>query len=157
MVRTAWLLAGLLALHPPGPAGGQGGVAVLQLQGLRFGALLPGVAAVIPAAETQRSATLELLGAGHVTLTLSLPAGLSAGDGRLVPLRFGPGDVQVTFPRSSRVLTFDPTRPFSFHIPPGLGGATVRIGATALPGARQPPGGYRADITVQVDVGSTST
>jgi hypothetical protein len=152
------LAAALLLLWSgPCPALAQSTVSVLPVQGLRFGTLLPGAPSIVSPLDGQRRASLELVGTGHVTLVFELPAGLAAGGDARLPLRFGPGDGRITFPRSNRVIEFDPTVPVSFQIPPGTGGATVYLGGAAEPALRQPPGSYSGALTVQVLVANAAT
>jgi hypothetical protein len=154
-----WLMAAALvalATQAPCPASAQSTVSVLPVQELRFGTLMPGARSVVSPLDGQRRATLELVGAGHVTLVFELPEGLTAGDARL-PLRFGPGDGRITFPRSNRVIEFDPTVPISFNIPPEFGGATVYVGGAAEPAPGQAPGSYGGAVTVQVLVANAAT
>jgi hypothetical protein len=154
-----WLIAAALlglVVHVPCPAYAQSTVSVLPVQGLRFGALVPGARSVVSPLDGQRRATLELVGAGHLTLVFELPDGLAAGDARL-PLRFGPGDGRITFPRSNRVIEFDPSMPVSFSIPPEFGGATVYVGGAAEPVPGQAPGSYGGAVTVQVLVANPAT
>ncbi|HVG44660.1 MAG TPA: hypothetical protein VM890_08015, partial [Longimicrobium sp.] len=104
------------------------------------------------------ASTVELVGAGHVTVTFELPPALRAeGGAPALPLRFGASDGRVTFPGSGRALVFDPSHPVSFTIPPGSGGATVFLGGSAEPGTRQPPGAYTGGITVTVVVANPAT
>jgi len=155
--RGAWLLAALASLLVgPCPALAQGTVSVLPVQGLRFGVLSSGIPTVISPLDGSRRATIELVGAGQVTVSFELPPALRAEGGAL-PLRFGPSDGRVTFPGSGRVLVFDPSHPVSFTIPPGSGGATVHLGGSAEPGMRQPPGAYTGGITVTVVVANPAT
>lgn len=155
-LRGAWLLAALLGLLAPPAAAQRLALTVLPVQELRFGTLTPGAGTVVSPLDAARRATVEVVGAGSVTVTFGLPAGMTAGD-RILPLRFGPGDGRITFPRSGRVIEFDPTAPVTFHIPPGVGGAYLHLGGTAQPGTRQPPGAYTATITVNVVVASSTT
>ncbi|HEX9939615.1 MAG TPA: hypothetical protein VGB15_20940 [Longimicrobium sp.] len=157
--RGAWLTAALLALVTgPCPALAQGTVSVLPVQGLRFGTLSTGVPTVVSPLDGSRRASIELLGAGHVSVSFELPPGLTAGrGGALLPLRFGAADGRVTFAKGGRSIVFDPAAAVSFNIPPGLGGATVWLGGSAEPGPRQPPGAYSASITVNVVVANPAT
>jgi hypothetical protein len=156
----AWLAAALLAVSAaPSPVRAQAGaVSVLPVQGLRFGTLASGIPTVVSPLDGSHRASIELLGGGHVTVSFELPPGLVAGNGGpLLPLRFGGTDGRVTFPKSGRMLVFDPAAPVSFNIPPGLGGATVWLGGSAEPGPRQAPGAYSASITVNVVVANPAT
>ena len=157
--ERAWLLAALVSLIAgPCPALAQGTVSVLPVQGLRFGVLSSGIPTVISPLDGSRRAVVELVGAGQVSVSFELPPALQAGgDAPALPLRFGPADGRVTFPGSGRVLVFDPSRPVSFTIPPGSGGATVYLGGSAEPGTRQPPGAYTGGITVTVVVANPAT
>jgi hypothetical protein len=154
--KGAWLTAALLALLAPPAAAQRFALTVLPVQELRFGTLTRGVGTVVSPLDAARRATVEVVGAGSVTVSFGLPAGMTAGS-RTLPLRFGPGDGRITFPKSGKVIEFDPGAPVSFHIPPGLGGAYLHLGGTAQPGAGQPPGAYTATITVHVTVASSTT
>jgi hypothetical protein len=134
----------------------QSTVAVLPVQGLRFGTLLPGTTFVVTPLDAARRATLELVGGGHVTLEFDLPAALEAGEQRL-PLRFGAGGGLIVFPRSNRTIEFDPTIPVSFNVPPGHGGASVYLGGAAEPRAGQWPGVYSGTVTVRIVVANAAT
>jgi hypothetical protein len=153
----ARLLAALLVLVAS-PAAAQRGLAltVLPRQGLQFGTLTAGTPTVVSPLDASRRATLELVGSGSVTVTFGLPAAMTAGS-QTLPLLFGPGDGRITFFKSGKVIEFDPGAPFTFHIPPGLGGAYLHLGGSARPGAMQPPGAYTATITVNVVVASSTT
>jgi hypothetical protein len=111
---------------------------------------------VVSPLDGSRRASIELLGAGHVSVSFELPPGLTAGSGGpLLPLRFGATDGRVTFPGSGTVLVFDPAAPVSFTLPQG--GATVWLGGSAEPASAQPPGAYDAAITVHVVVANSAT
>ena len=155
----AWLASALLAVAAsPCVARAQAAVSVLPVQGLRFGTLATGIPTVVSPLDGSHRASIELLGAGQVTVAFELPPGLAAGDGGpLLPLRFGGTDGRVTFPRSGGMLIFDPAAPVSFTIPPDAGGATVWLGGSAEPGPRQAPGAYSASITVNVGVANPAT
>ncbi|HWK88618.1 MAG TPA: hypothetical protein VNP72_01435 [Longimicrobium sp.] len=128
------------------------------MHGLRFGMLNTGMPTVISPLDAGRRATVELVGSGHVTVLFELPQGLRAGaSGPFLPLRFGATDGRVTFPGTGRVMVFDPAAPLSFNLPPGQGGATIWLGASAQPAAAQPPGAYEAAITVHVVVANPAT
>lgn len=156
--RGAWLAAlGLAMLAEPCFAQARSTVSALPVQGLRFGVLAAGIPSVVNPADAARRASVELLGGGHVTLTFQLPPALRTPGGAALPLRFGPTDGRIVFPRSDRVIEFDPSLPVQFHIPPGMGAAQIFLGGTAEPGARQPPGSYDGVITVQVTVANASS
>lgn len=153
----AWLAAALLLAAPGAAAQGRSAVSAMPVQGLRFGVLAAGTPAVVSPLDAGRRATLELVGAGHVTVTFELPAALTSGVGSTLPLRFGPGDGRVVFAGTSREIVFDPNQPVSFTVPPGLGSAAVYLGGAAQPAVGQPPGEYTATITVFLVVANTST
>lgn len=154
----AWLLCGLLALlAEPCSAQARSTVSALPVQGLRFGVLAAGSPSIVSPADASRRAGIDLVGTGHVTLTFQLPSALRTPGGAALPLRFGPTDGRIEFPRSTRVIEFDPSAPVSFTIPPGLGAARIFLGGTAQPGTRQPPGSYDGVITVQVTVANASS
>ncbi len=154
----AWRFAALLVLAA-GPcfAQARSTVSALPVQGLRFGVLAAGIPAPVLPDDAARRASIELVGSGQVTLTFALPAGLSAPGGALLPLHFAPTDGRIVFPRSSRVIEFDPRVPISFGIGPEPGGAQVFLGGTAAPDAHQPPGSYSGTITVHVQVANAAT
>jgi hypothetical protein len=144
------MLAAALALAgSPLPIDAQAAVSLMPVQGLRFGAIVPGLPSTISPLDGDRRAVWELVGSGSVTLLFHVPSTLgSHGDARLV-LRFGPRDGLLTFPGSSRVMEFDPGLPLSLDIPPGSGGATIFLGGTVEPGNMQAPRTYQGAVTVQ--------
>lgn len=152
----AWLGAALL-LAAPCTAQSARSVSAIPVQGLRFGLLAGGAPAVVSPLDAGRRATLELVGAGHVTVSFELPAALSTRGGATLPLRFGAGDGRIVFAGSSREIVFDPNLPVSFTVPSGLGSAAVYLGGAAQPRAAQAPGEYSATITVFVVVANTAT
>jgi hypothetical protein len=158
-MKGAWacLLAAALALPGPCPAQSRGTVSALPVQGLGFGVLAAGIPSPVGPEDAARRAVVELVGSGQVTLTFALPAGLTEPGGAVLPLRFGATDGRIVFPRSSRIIEFDPAAPVTFSIPPGIGGARVFLGGTAEPDARQPPGSYAGTITVHVQVANAAT
>lgn len=122
----------------------------MPVQHLRIGTLQSdGAAAVSPLDGTSRL-EFDLVGGGDVTLVIELPTSLKGEGGHDLPLRFGPRDGRVTFPRSSLVIEFDPTIPLSFRIPAESGGARVFIGGAALAMRAQAPGTYSGSVRVQV-------
>lgn len=156
--RMAWLAAlAAVLLAEPCFAQARSTVSALPVQGLQFGVLAASIPSVVSPADAARRAAVELVGAGHVTLTFHLPPALRTPGGAALPLRFGPTDGRIVFPRSDRVIEFDPSMPVQFTIPPGLGAAQIFLGGTAQPGARQPPGRYDGVITVQVTVANASS
>jgi hypothetical protein len=154
----AWLAAALLAIPvEPCFAQARSTVSALPVQGLRFGVLSAGMPSIVSPADAARRAAVELVGGGHVTVAFQLPPALRTPGGAALPLRFGPTDGRIVFPRSDRVIEFDPAVPVQFTIPPGLGAAQIFLGGTAEPGARQPPGSYDGVITVQVMVANAAS
>lgn len=153
----AWLVTALLALAAPCSAQSRGTVSAHPVQGISWGVLAGGIPSPVSPDDAARRASVELVGSGQVTITFSLPAGLVSAEGAVLPLHFAPSDGRIVFPRSNRVVEFDPTLPVSVNIPPGLGGAQVFLGGTAAPASRQPPGSYAGTITVHVQVANAAT
>jgi hypothetical protein len=147
LLRRAVLVA--LFSIPSIASAGLAQVTVIPLQALRFGDLRSGGAAVVTPLDGAHRMEADLVGSGDVTLMFVLPDSLTAGDQDL-PLRFGPRDGRITFPRSNTVLEFDPTLPFALRIPVESGGARVWLGGTAHPSSHQAPGSYTAPITIHV-------
>ena len=147
-IGYALALASLMGLCAP--LGAQTRVSVLPLQGLRFGKLVPGVAAVISPRDAARAASFDLVGSGVVILRVSVPHSLESDGRSVLPLRFGPMDGRVVFPGLKQDLVFDPAEPVSFSIPPGAGGVKVYLGASVVPEREQVPGAYDAAIEVEL-------
>jgi hypothetical protein len=141
---------GLAAGAGPAPAAAQQSVAVVPVQGLQFGPLMPGIPTDVSPVDRERRASLELVGGGHVTVTLQLPDALVSTASARLPLLFPPGSARIVFAKSGRTIDFDPLAPVSFNLPPGQGGATLYLGGSARPAATQPPGTYTGSITARV-------
>lgn len=137
----------LLAFGLAAPASAQ--VAILPLRGLSFGVLRPGSAELVDAEDAGRRAELLLLGTGSVTITLRLPTEMVTPTGFRLPLQFKKGDAEVVT-KSGEDRSWDPNKPKDIKIKAGELGAMLYLGGMALPDAAQPPGQYRATITVQV-------
>lgn len=155
----AWLFAAALLLHPTVPRAilAQSSVAVLPVQGLSFGVLPGSASVVIDPLDSRRRAVVDVVGSGAVTVRFVLPTALVGDTNTPLPLSFGATDGRIAVAGSSQVIVFDPNLPVSFTIPSGSKGASIYLGGTARPLARQVPGAYSASINVRVVVANAAT
>ncbi len=147
LVRCA-LVVSLAAAAAPGALRAQ--VAVFPLQGLSFGTLRAGSAEQVVTGDPVRRAELELIGSGDVVITFGLPTEMVNVAGHRLPLQFVKGDAEIEMKGTGRDRDFDPHKPKSIKIKDKEGGARLYLGGLALPTISQPPGRYRATITIQV-------
>lgn len=140
-----------------GTADAQMSAATLPVQGLRFGALVPGAPSVISPADGERRAVIELLGTGSVSVSVESPPVLVSAAGARLPLHLGPGHGRMELQGVAEGAAFDPSRPYTFRIPPGVSGAFLYFGASVLPSATQAPGRYSGVMTVTIVVANTAT
>lgn len=144
---VVFLLLALAALAPR-PAASQ--VSVFPTQDLSFGILRAGVADQVDPLDPARRGEIELLGTGHVVITFGLPTEMVSPTGQRLPLQFDKGDAEIEIKGSGKTQSFDPTKSKSVNIKKNEGGARIYLGGLAMPTATQPPGRYRATITLQV-------
>ncbi len=147
----------LLFLMHPCPAEAQGSGAAIPVQGLRFGTLTPGMVTQVVVTDNQGRAAIEVIGRGLVTVSFSLPPGLSSAGGGFLPLHFGPLDGRVLIGGSGRIYDFDPRSSFGFPLPGSQGQASIFLGGRAAPTPTQRPGSYDGEITVTVTIASGNT
>jgi hypothetical protein len=140
-----------------GAAPGQSSVSVVPVQGLRFGVLSPGLQTLVSPDAAGGRASLEVVGAGQVTVTFRLPSALTTRSGAQLPLRFQSTDGRVLIAGSARPLLFDPWTPIGFSMPSGGGVASIFLGGGAEPRPNQPPGDYAGVIEVEVVVANAAT
>jgi hypothetical protein len=130
------------------PAAAQ--VAVFPVQDLSFGILRPGSPEQVATEDPMRRAEIELIGTGNVTITFGLPSEMVSVSGSRLPLQFTKGDAEIEMRGSGKDKDFDPTKSKTIKIKNKEGGARIYLGGLAFPTSKQPPGRYRATITVQV-------
>lgn len=153
--RGALMVVFLLLAALAAPAALHGQVALFPVQNLSFGQMRPGAAELVDVGDAVRRGELELVGDGHVVITLGLPTEMVSIDGHRLPLSFSNGDATVEMRTSGKTQSFDPGRPKNLNIHRKEGGARLYLGGMALPDAAQPAGSYTATITVQVVAAGT--
>jgi hypothetical protein len=122
----------------------------VPLQGLSFGALLPGVPEVVPVTDAARRAEIVLSGSGTFDVTLVLPEAMVSPTGARLPLRFGAADGAVLRNVSASLVPFDPLGTNRVRLDPMQGPARLLLGGTALPAREQTAGRYTTTIVVVV-------
>lgn len=157
-VRTRGLgialaLAGALAA---GSADAQpGGVAAVPVQGLSFGALIPGVPEVVSVDDAARRAEIALEGKGSVDVLLVLPRALASRAGGSIPLHFAANDAALATAGSERIAPMDPLRSMRLNLAGGSAPPRLLLGGTATAGRAQPAGEYSATIVVIISKAGT--
>jgi hypothetical protein len=117
---------------------------------LDFGAVFPGVPAVVSRTDAARSGQFDLRGANQaeVSVTLTLPAALVGPGGQTVPLQFGADDGGYAQNNTIGAATaFDPRTPLVTRLSVS-GRLFIWLGGMALPSPTQPSGDYTATITL---------
>lgn len=149
--RRALMAAGLLV--GAGSALCAQNIQVTGIQGVTFGAMLPGVGKVVSRADGLNGARFDIKGAGNtriVQLQFTLPAALSGPGGATVPLSYTGGDAGFSAQQSvGNQIGFDPRTPFTATLS-GPGRGSVFLGCRATPAANQPAGNYSATLTLTV-------
>lgn len=147
MLVTAGLFAGV------GRALGAQNIQVTGIQGVTFGAMLPGVSKVVSRTDGLNGARFDIKGAGNtrtVELQFTLPAALSGPGGATLPLSYTAGDAGFSAQQSvGNQIGFDPRTPFTASLS-GPGRGSVFLGCRATPAANQPAGSYSATLTLTV-------
>lgn len=147
--RMPWQ-AGVLALLVFGaPVSARAQAAVIAMQPLDFGQILPGLTETVGTGDTWRRAEVRLEGAGNFDVRILLPQSLTSPEGAQIPLVFRNGDGMYAV-KASRPVPFDPNVTQRIRIPPGQGEALVYLGGTASPGPAQRAGQYSATLVVVV-------
>lgn len=141
--------AGLLAA----PLAAQGRpLTVTGVRGLAFGAILPGVPAVVLRTDPAASGELDLRGPNRQQLLLSftLPLAMTGPAGAQLPLLFGASDAGYSASQSiGSQVGFDPNQSFTATLS-NHGRGSVFIGATATAATNQRAGAYTATLTLTV-------
>jgi hypothetical protein len=127
-------------------------VAATADQDLRFGAVLPGLAAVVSRTDAVNAGRFQIRGAknAEVVVQLTLPTEMNAPGGAQLPLSFGNADGGFgTRPAIGASQSFDPDLPLVAQLSRS-GRLYLWLGGTAQPLPTQAPGDYTATITVTV-------
>lgn len=130
----------------------------LAVNGLNFGAILPGIPVSVSASDAHNAGLFQVQGpaGASVRVELVLPSALVADDGARLPVVFGPRDGFADFSGSLAPagLPFDPHAPVIGSLG-DAGRLFMRLGGTVLPARPQSRGAYRATIYLTVyDLGS---
>ncbi|HEX9950502.1 MAG TPA: hypothetical protein VGB53_01940 [Rubricoccaceae bacterium] len=141
--RVQTLAAVALAAFALGPALPAAAQAVVPVQGLTFGLLLPGVPETVGPDDVWRRAEVRVEGSGPVEVRFLLPDALHAGGARL-PFRLGEATVSIG---DAPPVPFDPAAPLRVTIPPAIGSITFYVGGTAT-ASTQNAGAYEATLSV---------
>ena len=136
------------------PAAGRAqNLQVTGIQGVTFGAMLPGVSKVVSRSDGLNGARFDIKGAGNsriVQLQFALPAALSGPGGATLPLSYTAGDAGFSAQQSiGNQIGFDPRLPFVATLS-GPGRGSVFLGCRANPAANQAAGSYSATLTLTV-------
>lgn len=149
--RRALLVMTLLLQVPA--AGRAQNLQVTGIQGVTFGAMLPGVSKVVSRSDGLNGARFDIKGAGNsriVQLQFALPAALSGPGGATLPLSYTAGDAGFSAQQSiGNQIGFDPRLPFVATLS-GPGRGSVFLGCRANPAANQAAGSYSATLTLTV-------
>jgi len=139
----------LTALMVP-PLSGQRPIAVTGVRSLVFGAVLPGVPAVVPRTSAANAGQFDLTGphGTQAALTFTLPVVMTGPAGATLPLLFGGSDAGYSQSQSvASQIGFDPKQPFVITFSQN-GRGSVFLGGTAQPIPTQRAGNYTATITL---------
>ena len=153
-MRPATRLLGrvaLLSLLCAAPARAQrapGHADVQPVQGLRFGALVPGMPVRIDPGDVGRRGELQLDGRGRYQLQLILPATMDSPAGARLPLQFGLGDAALVRGTAGTTELFDPLVGTTLQLTGGITTAQLFLGGTAIPASDQAAGIYSANVTI---------
>jgi len=127
-------------------------VAATADQDLRFGAVLPGLATVVPRTDAVNAGRFQIRGAKNteVVVQLTLPSAMTAPGGAQLLLSFGNTDGGFgTRPAIGASQSFDPSLPLVAQLSQS-GRRYLWLGGTVQPLPTQAAGDYAATITVTV-------
>jgi hypothetical protein len=125
-------------------------VTLTALQPLAFGTMVPGVVEAVAVTDAWRRAAVRLDGSGQTLIRFVLPATLSDGKGNTIPLTFGTTSAGYTTPKQASVSTFDPQTGTKINLKSAGGSATVYLGGTAMPAAKERAGTYSGTVVIVV-------
>ena len=134
------------------PANGQRPISVTGVQSLTFGAVLPGIPAVVPRTSAASAGQFTLTGPhdSQAALTFTLPVVMTGPAAATLPVLFGGSDAGYSQTQSiGSQIGFDPKQPFVITFS-GTGRGSVFLGGTAQPAPTQRAGSYTATITLTV-------
>jgi hypothetical protein len=120
------------------------------MQGLSFGALIPGVPEVVGVGDAGRRAEILLSGTGTWDVTLVLPDAMVSQTGARLPIRFEARDAALLRNVSSPVQPFDALGTNRVRLDGTQGPARLLLGGTALPSREQTAGRYTTTIVVVI-------
>ena len=128
-------------------------IQVTGIQGVTFGAMLPGVSRIVSRTDGLNGARFDIKGAGNtrtVEIQFTLPAAMSGPGGATLPLSYTAGDAGFSAQQSvANQIGFDPRTPYTAVLS-GPGRGSVFLGCRATPAANQPAGSYAATLTLTV-------
>jgi hypothetical protein len=160
--RTRLALAAFLALAGGLSGGGASAQApasasfsAASLQGLAFGALLPGAEETIDVTDAARRAEVMLNGEGIYDVTLVLPSALVSPNGARLPLKFQANDGLLLQGSSGNAVPLNPLATTRVRLNPALGPTRLVLGGTAAPPYNQVAGRYTATIVIIVTTPGT--
>ena len=147
-------VAGVLALSliQMASAVAQGVPTAVGSRTLNFGPVFPGLVGQVARTDAANAGRFNLRGRrnAEVQVTLTLPATLTAGGGRTMPLGFGANDGGFdTRNRAGSARAFDPRIPLVTRLG-NNGRLFVFLGGSVMPSPVQPAGTYNATITLTV-------
>ncbi len=127
--------------------------AVVGLQNLDFGALIPGVPTTIAKTDPVRSGQFRITGAGffrNVTISFVLPTVMTGPGGATIPLTFlnTDGGFSGWSGAINNQTTFNPNTPYNGFI--WWGTAGIYLGGRANPSPTQQGGSYSGNIIMTV-------
>lgn len=127
--------------------------AVVGIQNLDFGNVIPAVPTTIAKNDPVHSGQVRISGAGFfrsVTLTFTLPTVMNGPAGATMPITFSSTDAGISafFPSINTQNTFNPNAPYNAFI--WFGNALVFLGGRVNPSPTQRGGSYSANIVLTV-------
>ncbi len=127
----------------------------VPVQGLSFGALIPGVPETVSVGDPARRAEVVLKGEGWLDLSLLLPEAMLAPSGARIPLRFEGHDGAILRSSSSSPALLDPRGMHRIRLGGEHGPMKLLLGGTALPAMDLPAGKYTTTIVLIVTTPGT--
>jgi hypothetical protein len=126
-----------------------------SVQGLAFGALLPGAEETIDVTDAARRAEVMLSGQGVFDVTLVLPTALVSSTGARLPLKFATDDGLLLLGGSGSAAPLNPLATTRVRLNPAQGPTRLVLGGTAAPAWTSVAGRYTATIVIIVTTPGT--